>query len=304
MLFKCKECKQEFATEKSLHAHLKAHGYFVADYYCKYFPRKDLLTGELIQFRDKEEYLSSNFSRRENMLEWLAVTDPEESKQVALSMLLTRIESKKLSIAPTEVELFFANLPSISEYKRLFGSYTKVCELALVKPPLTGKLPIEWNDDFSNRKVYVDSREQRPLVFANSECLKLDVGDYSTSGEDFKNTFVDRKSFSDWCGTLVGDNLERFRREIKRCQTQNCFLWVVIECPIQDIHSLAKTSCHKPNLSFIGHNMRVLRKEFPNNIQFLFSGSRENSQLIIPKLLCLGDKLWKTDMQYFLGGNL
>lgn len=300
MSFKCKECNQEFLAEKSLHAHLKVHGYFVADYYCKHFPRKDLLTGELIQFRDKEEYLSSYFSRRENMMEWLSSASIEDAQRVSLEMLNLRIKKKKLSNGPTEAELFFANLPPISEYKKLFGSYTKACELAGVRPALVGKLPDEWTGNFSNKKIYADTREQNPLVFANSERLKLDVGDYSTSGEDFKNTFVDRKSFNDWCGTLVGDNLERFRREIKRCQTQNCFLWVVIECPIAAVYSLARSSCHKPNISYVAHNMRILQGEFKNNLQFVFSGSRENSQVIIPKLLCIGDKLWSVDLQYFL----
>jgi len=296
----CKECHQEFSSERSLHTHLKAHGIYIADYYCKHFPRKDLLTGELIQFKNKEDYLASNFSRRENMLDWFDIVEPEEGRQVAISMLSTRIESKKLSIAPTEVELFFANLPPIKKYKELFGSYSKVCELAGVKPPLTGKVPDEWKNDFSEKKIYVDSREQRPLKFANSECLKLDTGDYSTSGEDFRNTFVDRKSFDDWCGTLVGDNFERFRREIKRCKTQGCYLWVVIECPLQEVYNLSKTSYHKPNISYISHNMRILQQEFLGSLQFVFSGSRENSQLIIPKILCLGDKLKNVDLQYFI----
>lgn len=303
MSFKCKECTQEFPSDRSLHTHLKAHGIYIADYYCKYFPRKDLLTGEAIQFKDKEEYLSSNFSRRENMLDWLSFSEEDEAKQVILSMFLSRVERKKLSIAPTEVELFFANLPPIKEYKRLFGSYSKVCELASVKPPFTKKLPDSWKEDFSGKKIYIDSREQRPLVFANSESMKLDTGDYSTSGEDFKNTFVDRKSFDDWCGTLVGDNFERFRREIKRCKTQNCYLWVVIECPLQEVYNLSKASYHKPNISYVSHNMRLLSSEFLGSLQFLFSGSRKNSELIIPKLLCLGDKLWNVDLQYWLFNN-
>jgi len=272
----------------------------LADYYCKFFPRKDLLTDEPLQFKRKDEYFSTFFSRRENMLEWLNVAEDNEAKRVSLDILNDRIKSKNLSFAPNEVELFFGNLPPIKEYKRLFGSYSKPCSLAKTMPLFTGKLPDTWNNDFSSKKIYFDSREQKPLKFANSECLKLDTGDYSTMGEDFKNTFVDRKSFDDWCGTLVGDNLARFEREIIRCKTQDCFLWVVVECPIGDVYALAKSSYHKPNISYITHNMRMLQHKYKNNLQFVFSGSRESSQLIIPKILCLGDKLWNVDLQFYL----
>ena len=46
--------------------------------------------------------------------------------------------------------------------------------------------------------------------------------------------------------------------------------------------------------------MRVLAHEFAGTCQFLFTGSRENSELIIPKLLVLGDKLWDVDLQYYI----
>lgn len=299
----CKNCHQQFITRASLHKHIKVHDLTLAEYYCKYFPREDILTKERLQFKGISEYFSSFFSCRENMVQWLSLANEEDAKDICLKMLKLRIEEKNLSCAPTEIELFFANLPPIKEYKRLFGSFTKACNLVNVDPTFSKKLPIDWGKDFSSKKIWIDTREKNPLKFANSEFLKLDIGDYSTLGEDYTNTFVDRKSFEDWCGTLVGDSLERFRREIKRAQTQNCFLWVVIECSMDAVRDLAKKSHHKPNLSFIGHNMRILVEEFRGHLQFVFSGSRENSQLIIPKLLCLGDKLYNVDMQYFLGGQ-
>lgn len=303
MLSECKKCGKKFPTERSLHAHFKVHGMTLADYYCEFYPRKDLLTRQALQFKNKDEYFATDFATRNNMLEWFSLADEESGRQVAMSMLLSRVESKKLTVAPNEVELFFANLPPIKEYKRLFRSFTKACELAKVQPMFSGKLPKEWSDDFSGRKIAIDTREQKRLQFANCESLKLDIGDYSTLGSEYTNTFVDRKSFDDWCGTLVGDNLERFWREINRAKTQNCFLWVVIECQMEGVYSLAKKSYHKPNISFITHNMRLLQHEFKDCCQFVFSGSRENSQLIIPKLLCMGQKLWNVDIQYFLGGN-
>ncbi len=300
MSFNCKECNQPFSSERSLHAHLKVHGIYIADYYCKHYPREDYFTGEPIQFKDKDQYFTSYFSRRENMLIWFDGASLGECKKLALDMFKHRVLNKKLSIAPNEIELFFANLPPLKVYKDLFGSYSKLCEIASVKPPFQKKLPDSWKEDFSKRKIWIDTREQCPLKFANSESLKLDTGDYSVGGEDFKNTFVDRKSFDDWCGTLVGNNLERFRRELTRCKTQNCYLWVVVECPLTEVYNLSKASYHKPNISYISHNMRILQQEFSGSIQFVFSGSRENSELIIPKLLCLGKDCWNVDIQFYL----
>ena len=46
MSYKCKVCGAEFKTEKSLHAHLKAHKMYVADYYVKHYPRYNKLNGK------------------------------------------------------------------------------------------------------------------------------------------------------------------------------------------------------------------------------------------------------------------
>lgn len=302
-MFVCKECGEKFSSERSLHAHLKIHKLYVADYYCKHYPRKDLLTNQPLQFKNKEDYFATYFSSRQNMLKWLEKTPQDKKSPILLDMLEHRVKSKCLKHAPSEVELFFAGLPPIAEFKRSFGSYSAACDACGVKPLLTKPLPKEWSQDFSRKKILCDTREQKCLQFANSESLKLDTGDYAVSGEDFTNTFVDRKSFEDWAATLIGDNFERFRREIKRCQEQECFLWVVVETDLVSIHETNKKSYHKHNLSYVSHNMRKLSDEFPDNLQFVFSGGREQSQSIIPKLLCLGDKLSKVDLQFWINNK-
>lgn len=296
----CKECGESFSSDRSLHAHLKTHGLSVASYYCKHFPRKDLFSGQPIPFKNKDEYFSTYFLRRENLTKWLAKTPKDKKSSIILDMLEHRIKSKNLSAAPNELELFFAGLPLISDYKECFGSYSAAANACGVDVMLKSKLPPEWNQDFSRRKIFTDSREQRPLQFANSECVKLDTGDYAVSGEDFAHTFVDRKSFEDWCGTLVGDNLSRFEREVQRCKSQDSFLWVVVESPLESVFRTAELSYHKPNLSYISHNMRVLQHKYSSNLQFVFSGGREQSQKIIPKLLCLGKRCWGVDLQFWL----
>jgi hypothetical protein len=50
--------------------------------------------------------------------------------------------------------------------------------------------------------------------------------------------------------------------------------------------------------------MRVLAHEFAGHCQFIFSGSRGQSEELIPKILTLGKKLWKVDLQYYIDNKL
>jgi len=299
-LISCKECGAEFNSLSGLHKHLKAHKIYVPDYYVKHFPRRDKFSGDLIEFKEREDYFAKHFNSRQNLVSWLKQTPKEHKASVLLDMLEHRVKSKQLAHAPTEIELFFAELPPIQEYKDCFGSYSTATKSCGVDPLLTGKWSDKWSKDFSGRKIYVDSREQKPLAFKNSEALKLDIGDYAVSGNDFRYTFVDRKSFADWASTLVNENFDRFRREIERCAAQKSFLWVVVEAELESLERLNQSSAHKHNLSFVGHQMRILQHEYRGNLQFYFSGGRKQSQDVIPKLLCLGDELWLSDAQYWI----
>ena len=304
MSFNCLECGKDFPTERSLHAHFKAHGMFLADYYCKHFPRKCLFDGLPLQFKNKDDYFHSLFANRKNMEAWLAKSSVEQKKPVLAELLSWRIKDKELKFAPPEIELLTCGLPSIDEYKKVFGSYSQAAKEAGVAPMFAGKPPEDWlTKDFSAKKILVDTREQLPLKFPNSVIHKLDTGDYGVVGEDFDYTFVDRKSFGDFCGTLVLDNYERFRREVTRCKEQNCYLWVVVEAKLSELETMNNHAPHKANLKFLFHQMNKLTQEFPKNLQFIFSGGREKSKDLIPRLLCLGKKLWNVDMQYHLKGS-
>ena len=61
MSYKCKECGQEFKSERSLHAHLKKHGLTMGEYYTKHFPRYNLLTKDPLPFKNKADYFSKDF---------------------------------------------------------------------------------------------------------------------------------------------------------------------------------------------------------------------------------------------------
>ena len=303
-MIECRKCGATFPTERSLHAHIKAHGMILADYYCLHYPRFCLWSGQPLQFKNKEEYFHSQFANRENMLLWLKKASIEERRNVILPMLQSRIERKKYSLAPPQIELLACDLPSAQEYRYAFGSYGAAIKLCGIQPMFSSRPPEDWKSvDFSAKNILIDSREQLPLSFKNSEKLKLDTGDYAVSGEDFDYTFVDRKSFQDFCGTMVGDNYDRFRREVLRCQKQDSYLWVVVEADIKDAAKLNSRSAHKNNLRFVFHQMSTLQHEFPKNLQFVWSGGREQSQDLIPRLLCLGKKLWNVDVQFFKEEN-
>ena len=298
MSFKCKECSSDFESLRSLHAHIKKHKMFLGDYYVKHYQRKNKLTGELLPFKNYKDYFKKDFSQPHQLMEWIEKSEKEEVKDYITQLLHNRTISQSIDYGPTELELVSAGLPSIDVYKKYFGSYTYACEEIGVKPLLGERLPKEFYDDYSNTEILIDTREQQPLCFKNSEPCKLDVGDYCVKAKDYDYTYVDRKSFGDFCSTTtVG--YSRFCKELDRCRDLGCYMFVVIEVDLDEIEEINKKSYKKYKLDYVFHNVRQIQKEYKDSCQFVFSGSRESSVLLIPKILVLGKKLWNTDVQYF-----
>jgi hypothetical protein len=299
MSFDCKECKESFGSLKSLHAHIKKHGMILGDYYVKHFARRNKLSGDLLQFKNYEDYFEKDFSNYKQLIEWCETAPANEVEPYIISCLKNRIKKKELKYGPNTIELFTSNLPTIQLYKKFFGSYSNACEACGVEPMFNANLPKSFHSDFRDIKIYVDTREQQPLEFKNSEKLKLDVGDYAVGGEDYNYTYVDRKSFGDFCSTMTVD-YKRFRRELQRCRDLGCYLFIVTE---SNLYKMAERNAYSPkryNLDYAFHNMREIQSDFRDCCQFVFSGNRSNSQILIPKLLVNGKKLWNTDIQYFL----
>lgn len=305
MSFKCKVCEESFSTEKGMHLHLKKHKMDLATYYTTYYPRKNLLTKDPLPFKNKEDYFARDFSTRSQLLKWCLQESPDIVKPYILKKLKQRIKDKDLSKGPNHLELRIAGLPSIDSYKDLFGSYYKACKEVGVNPLFSKKINQNFfkkNKELDSLKIFIDTREQQPLEFNNSELLKLDFGDYTVSGDDYNYTYIDRKSEQDFKGTLSG-GFDRFRRELQRVKDFDCYLFIVIESNLNKIYKNNKWGPHRSNLNFVYHNMRVLTHEFNGNCQFVFSGSRENSEKIIPKILKFGKNIWNTDLQYYIDKN-
>lgn len=300
--YQCKICNECFDSEKGLHIHLKKHKMDLATYYTTYYPRTNLLTGKPLPFKKKEDYFSIDFSTRSQLIKWCMSQTKEDAAEYSLRKLKERVDSKKLNFGPNHLELKIASLPDIDVYKHAFGSYSAACGKIGIKP-LYGKSIVNdffnENSEFEDLKIFIDTREQKPLKFKNSEELKLDFGDYTVGGGDYNYTYVDRKAESDFKGTLSG-GFERFKRELQRVRDFDSYLFVVIESDLNKMYKNNMFGAHKSNLNFVYHNMRVLSHEFAGNCQFVFAGNRKNSQHLISKILTLGKSLWEVDLQYYI----
>lgn len=272
---------------------------FQAEYYCTYFPRKSLVYQQPIRFKNKKQYFETNFVDYKEFLLWLSNLPKDQQRQTCLDLLKKRMEEKQYKYAPFYNELKTIELPPLSYFKRYFGSYNAACREIGVEPLFGKRLVDAFNSNVDpNIKILVDTREQDPLPFKNTKSEKLFIGDYLLDG-DYSYTYVDRKSSNDFIGTMTS-GLERFEREIQKTVSLNGYLFVVVESSISKIYQESGKFSKRATLEYVFHNMRSLCHKYPRRIQFLFTGSRNKSIEIIPKLLKFGKELWETDIQYFL----
>lgn len=295
---KCLECGQEFESLKSLHGHLKAHDMIAANYYVKHYARKNMLTGELLQFKNYEDYFARDFDSYAEMARWLRGVDKETARAYALERLVKRKEEKGLEFAPCTNDLKLSKLPTVRMYEDLFKTYEAAAKLAGLKVRWGTTLPdlVPAPEDM---EIMIDTREQQPLSFPKSVENKLDFGDYAVGGEHYTYTFVDRKSAADLKSTLTS-GFERFVREIKRAREFGCFLYIVIEATIKQVHEETYQTKYPSSVYFAWANLKEIANEYADVCQFIFAGSREKSEELIPKLLVNGPRLWFTDVQHLL----
>lgn len=310
---KCELCKRIFETNKGFHRHIKtSHNLTQKDYYTKYFPKKSWLYNKPIIFKNKKDYFFKNFNSPSELRKWCKTAEKQKVKEEILRLLKSRVKEADLEFAPSHNELLVKGLPGVDTYIEAFGSYSKVCEILGVKPLFGSRAKPEvfTNSVAEQTKemlILVDPREQKALKFKNQRILKLDFGDYTAAGKDYKRTFIERKSENDFKSTLSQANLERFRNELQRAKDFNSYLYILVESSIENIIKYnncsfggAKEAPHKFNLPFLWHNMRIFQHDFKDCCQFIFSGNRTNSTKLIPVLLMYGKALWDVDLQYYI----
>ncbi|NBP00125.1 MAG: hypothetical protein EBU90_08330 [Proteobacteria bacterium] len=285
----CKIDGKEFKDEKSLHLALRGYGLNKEKYYHKYFPRKDLLTGEIIKFKSKEQYLNSDFNDKNNMKRWLKEQTHEEAQRYCKEILLKRKKEKNIIYSPTQIELRTIMSPSIIFYNKIFDDYYSLCSSLGFKNNFIH--PNSISNQFKNRFglrdiIYVDTREQNWLKFdVPFEIKTLPYGDYTCINNC--NCYIERKSLSDFISTLSVGNLERFNNEIIRAQNDGAYIVVIIEDKLSNALSFPYlpyiSKKIKATPEFIFHNVRTLIHKY-NNLQFLFVDGRVEMKRVIESI--------------------
>ena len=303
----CKVCEKKFTKLASLHKHIKQHSMHLAEYYVNFFGRKNLLTGDLLPFKDVESYFHKDFTNRIQMNKWLRQVGQTKAKEYVQSTILKRVYDKKREYLPFHLEMEHCFLPKLDIVRELFGSYSNFAEgcgieLMFDKPLVKDFFDLDLPEDL---EIFIDTREQKPLDFNfKTKNQKLSFGDYAAAGNYYDYTFVDRKSANDFCGTLSSGNIDRFRRELQLTDDMDSCMFVVVESTIQKIIAQQKVFKRKATIDYLLKNLRDIMYEFPRRCQFIFTGSRNNSKFIIPRILFFGKKLWRTDLQYFVDYEL
>jgi len=305
-MVECAVCKKTFENDTSLHGHIKAHKMFMYEYYQKMFPRFDKFDGKLILFKDKEQYLTTDFNSVENMRHWLLAQPDKQRKRYLQGLLEKRQDAKGLAYAPSQVELRSLKIPGIHYLNSVFGNYYVLTELMGFKNRYSFPAKLEMTDLFKEPKamIFIDSREQTPLEFdCPTEVVALKFGDYSFV-EPVKTgcCYIERKSLGDFIGTLSG-GYERFEREIIRAKEAGAYLVVLVEEDLANAIKFRELSsvfseAKKVKPTFVFHNVRELIQKY-GHVQFLFVKNRDAARDMVKKLFCYGEQLKKIDLQYY-----
>ena len=299
----CKVDGKEFKDEKSLHLALRGYGLNKEKYYHTYYPRRDLLTGDTINFKSKDQYLNSDFNDKNNLKKWLKQQTIEKAQEYCRGLLVKRRNDKNLIYAPSQIELRTIMSPSIIFYNKIFDDYYELCsdiglENKFIHPNIiTNQFKNKLN---SKNTIYVDTREQNWLKFdIPFEIKTLPFGDY-TANNDNCNCYIERKSLSDFISTLSVKNFDRFKNEIEKAHVNNSYLIVIVEEKLSNALSFQ----YLPHISkkikatpeYIFHNVRQLMQEY-SNLQFLFVDGRTEMKSSIEAILSSNCFYKKVDLQ-------
>ena len=300
----CKVCEKEFENDRQLHGHLKAHGLRMVEYYQKHSPRHDKHDGKIIKFKNKEQYLTTEFNTRTNLRMWLKSISENEAKEYCKDVLIKRKEKRDLIYAPSQVELRTVISPPMQHYNELFGDYYRLCASLGFKNKYGRFSDIVSGYEYNKPeyKIFVDTRERIPLKFKRDiEVRKLDFGDYAFSSKAATcNCYIERKMLSDFIGTMSG-GYERFINEIERAKDADAYLVILVE----DSLNHAMSFPYLPHISkkikatpeFIFHRVRDIIQKYPHT-QFLFVNGRVEASRVIERIFTCGCTYKDIDLQY------
>lgn len=298
----CEICRKDFSSLRGLHGHVsKAHKYTTGDYYHTFFPRYDLGTKELINYKTYEQYHESDFNSRDSFSDWLSENyKTENAKKYCLEKTKKRIADKNLKSLPGQAELKSILLPSISGFERIYGNLKGfISEMSKEGIPTKFDYSCELQFDNSDFLIYMDTREQRPLLFDHKiENMKLSCGDYTCSQSLYSDVYIERKSLADLAGTLSAGK-ERFQREIERAKDLGFYLVVVVEDTYSNAvhYSPSNSFAKKLTGAHLLHEVRDIMTNY-SNIQFVFSGTRARASTLIENIFRLKGQAKILDLEF------
>jgi len=304
---------------ESLHAHLKDIRYKRSSFYERYYPRQDVLTGEKIPFKESHMhdiagYLDQKFAKKNNLKKWLKL-NPEEGKKWAIEWLKKRKEEKGLVYAPSQAELRSLLCPSMPYYDFIGGYYKITRELGF-QDRYMDEVPVFT--PLGDATIIQDTREQNPLHLKHKVVVaKVDEGDYALDAAHSQGVFVERKSLSDFCGTLSSRKIERkksedssfarFDRELARALEQGHYIVMLVEENINNalgFEYLPHMQRVQASASHIFKNLRDLLVKYPLSFQVVFADGRVDAADKLVKILAMGKQARRIDLQNALEKGL
>lgn len=286
----------------ALHKHLRKLRLKQEVYYQQHAPRRDLGTGEIIPFKaPASRYLTLDFAHKNNLHRFVK-EQPAAAREWAKKWLLQRRLDKGLTYPPLQIELHTLMAPSIPEFDAL-GGYETICRELGFTIRFGNAVPAGWPLECP---IIVDTREQDPLkLMVPTTAGKVNCGDYALPGTHDKGVYIERKSLSDFIGTLSDretrhndSNLARFTRELERAKELGGYLILLVETDI----SQALSFNHLPHIhaevrpEHIFKNLRELFHQFPD-FQALFVAGRREAAKAVPDLLSMGEAVKIFDLQ-------
>lgn len=292
----CKICQQEYKEDKHF---WKSHKIRVADYFHKYEPRYDKLTGDLIKFKSRDFYLTSSFNEKINFKIWLNQVTRQEAREYVENYLSNRLKDGKLNYSLTQVELRSLMVPGIKWINENIGDYYEFCEKIGIKKRFTQyHLDKRQFKDISSKVIFADKREQQRLDFnLTTRNKSMSYGDYRMANCDI---YVERKSLADFFSSF-GYSYERLEKEVRRAQEAKSYLVILVEEPFETIYHypFRKQVYGKVKISPevpLFHVRELLQKY--KNIQFLFVNNRDEASRIIELIFSAGEQIKNTDLQF------
>ncbi len=284
-------------TIKDLHAHLKRFRVKQEKYWHEFVPRFNLLTGELIPYKDYDQYMSQEFATKNELKAWIKA-QPQKARQWAIDWLVRRRTEKLLTYAPSQVELRTLMCPSMPYYDSVGGYYAITRDLGYQDRYTDQPLAFA---PLSAPHIIQDSREQNPLKLAAPTVVaKVSEGDYALPAPHDKGIYIERKSLADFAGTMSKGNA-RFRRELARATKAGHYIVMLVESSISDaqgLNHLPQTRHVKASAIFIFKQMRDLLTDFPFSFQIVFVDGRIEAAHKVLRIFQLGDQVKTTDLQH------